>query len=242
MNRNITDFISRFRVEDRIIRFDFLWYDKSAAALLRLALHAFIRTYAPCALTLTSRHTDTSDFLIVHGMLGLIVDNRDMIIPPVTPASTLEEERGNIIRGRFEVTGPCLFTTGDIPRVPWFEHAAIAVLGSNETIQGYIDIACDTASIHPKHAVFVNTQIRDRGNYFEFECTSLGHLTSKQIYDQIDYAYLMAMRDPNKTIYTKIDIPDFPPGNPDIIAPVFGDENVIVIAPSQSMSSGDIFF
>lgn len=233
MNRNITDFISRFRVEGRFIRFDFLWHDKSAAALLRLALQAFIRTYAACALTLTSRHTDTSDFFFVHGMLGLIVDNRDMIIPSITSASTLDDERGNIIRGRFRVTGPCVFTTGDIPRVPWFEHAAIAVLGRNETLEGYVDIACDTASIHPKHAAFVNIQIKDHGDRFEFECTPVGHLTSKQIYDQINYAYLMAMRDPNKTIYTKIDIPEFPPGPPVVTGPVFSDE--VTSSSSQSV-------
>lgn len=209
---NISSYIKELREDGNEVTFRFIWKNKSAVCLLRTALLAFIRTYAQYAITLTSNRTETSDFLIVAGTLGLIVDNRNMEIP-------LNQTRGTIIRGHFNVTGKIVFTTLDIPQIPWFNHSQIYALAEGESITGYIDVACDDASYHPKHAAFVKVHPVEREDgSFTFRCLKVGHLTLKQIMDQVDYAYRMAVADPNKNIYTRIDIPEFPvPGDGNVV-------------------------
>lgn len=205
MAGRIRDYIEDVRDNgDKIFSFVFTWDNRSAVSLLAIALKAFIRTYAQYAVTLTSAHTETSDYYILSGLLGLVVDNRSMIIPQ-------DQTRGNIIRGYFSVTGEILFTTYDIPSIPWFKPGEIYALPAGETVSGYVDVACDDASFHPKHITVVNVQTeRQENGTFHFVCEKVGNLTTDQIMDQINYAYRMAMSDPNKTIYTRIDIPDFP--------------------------------
>jgi hypothetical protein len=201
---NISTYIRDVRENGNDVTFRFIWKNKSAVSLLRTALLAFIRTYAQYAITLTSNRTETSDFLIVSGTLGLIVDNRNMDIP-------LDQTRGTVIRGYFDVTGKIVFSTLDIPQIPWFNHSQIYALAEGESITGYIDVACDDASYHPKHAAFVKVHpVENEDGSFLFRCQKVGHLNLNQIMDQVDYAYRMAVADPNKNIYTRIDIPDFP--------------------------------
>lgn len=193
-----------------MLSFKLLTTDSRMAMIFRRGLMAYVRSYAPYSVRLTSHAISVTDFMISTSLTRASVDNRVLEEMEDYIGNIPEDGLGQLIRGTFDVTGPGPFSTKDIKGIPWYNDCHLSPLAKGEHLRGTVDVRSNDAAYHCKHQVFMPFLPKREGDHFIFNCEVRGNLTKKQMTDQFNFCYKKSLLDPNETIMTMIEKPDEP--------------------------------